>query len=216
MDETPPAIPHRTAESALQSGGGGIRTHEGPCDPQQFSRLPRSTTPAPLRGFWTPILARSPRPKGASHRAGGRWPGIAAALSSCLAPNSKQSRQSGQRFCASSSSQAPAGHWRQSLVVAPTRGSACVRSHAETGPPLRTRERRSRSMIRSGLRLLGPLDASSPGQGRGAPSHGLTRHWARFHSDWPVPHDWQRGSKGRPPPGERRADYWPSVAHTVD
>ena len=30
-------------------GGGGIRTHEPPCDGQRFSRPPRSTAPAPLR-----------------------------------------------------------------------------------------------------------------------------------------------------------------------
>ena len=37
--------------SRATSGGGGIRTHEPPCDGQRFSRPPRSTTPAPLRGW---------------------------------------------------------------------------------------------------------------------------------------------------------------------
>ena len=40
---------HERGMPVGRSGGGGIRTHEGPNGPQRFSRPPRSTTPAPLR-----------------------------------------------------------------------------------------------------------------------------------------------------------------------
>jgi hypothetical protein len=40
----------RPAGTGPLSGGGGIRTHGGRNRPQRFSRPPRSTTPAPLRG----------------------------------------------------------------------------------------------------------------------------------------------------------------------
>ncbi len=54
-------------DCALQSGGGGIRTHEPPCDGQRFSRLPRSTTPAPLRDIDLGQILRRGR------RSGRRW-----------------------------------------------------------------------------------------------------------------------------------------------
>jgi hypothetical protein len=43
-------IRHRTAESGLTSGGGGIRTHEPPCDGYRFSRPAHSTALPPLLG----------------------------------------------------------------------------------------------------------------------------------------------------------------------
>src|SRR5215216_2994133 len=39
------------AHTARNSGGGGIRTLGRPCGRQRFSRPPRSTAPAPLRGL---------------------------------------------------------------------------------------------------------------------------------------------------------------------
>ena len=51
---------------ACVSGGGGIRTHEPPCDGQRFSRPPRSTTPAPLRDSVESADSRERGPLGSS------------------------------------------------------------------------------------------------------------------------------------------------------
>ena len=67
----PPRSPHRVRPArsgrlsvAIRhySGGGGIRTHGRPNGRQRFSRPPRSTTPAPLRGTSHGRRRRVPAP----------------------------------------------------------------------------------------------------------------------------------------------------------